>query len=161
MGLVLAPCFAAAADHTGDPNWIHDSSSGCWIYNANPQHDEAMAWEGPSCGYGQEANGVGTVTWFQYNQWQSAEKGEMQNGVMQGFWIRRYKNGDIDEANWIDGVRQEPQQSYADDNSSGGSSGSTYSPVYNGDAYMDTLRRQNRENCERASKGADIPCHPE
>lgn len=159
--LALLPSLALASDHTGDPNWIQDSSSSCWVYNPSPQHDEAMAWEGPC--YDGEANGVGTVTWYQYNTWTSAEKGEMVNGVMQGYWIRRYRNGNVDEANWVDGARQDPTYAdQGDDSSSGGdSSSSTYTPVYNGDEYMDTLKRQNRENCERAAKGANIACYPE
>lgn len=159
VGVMLVPGRAQAADHSGDPHWIQDPTSGCWIYNAEPQHDESMAWEGPSCGYGGEANGVGTVTWFQYNAWTLAEKGEMRGGLMQGDWIRRFKSGDVEHAFWVDGVRQQP--AYAEDGGGSGDSSSGYSSVYDPNAYMETLKRQNRENCERAAKGADIACHPE
>lgn len=161
VGLAFMPQLAAAADHTGDPHWIQDPSSGCWVYNAYPQHDESMAWEGPGCSYGGEANGVGTVTWFQYNAWTLAEKGEMRDGLMNGGWIRRFKSGKIDESYWVDGVRQE--DTYADQggDSDTGGGGSTYTPTYDPNAYMETLKRQNRENCERAAKGANIICYPE
>jgi len=160
--LALAPWAARAMDHSGDAHWIQDPSSGCWIYNAEPQHDEAMAWDGPGCSAGGEANGVGTVTWFQYNAWTLAEKGEMRGGLMQGDWIRRFKSGEVEHALWADGVRQQP--AYADDGGGSGDTGgggSGYSSVYDPNAYMETLKRQNRENCERAAQGANIACHPE
>jgi len=161
--LAVAPQLAAASDHSGDPHWLKDGSSGCWIYDAFPRSNESVAWEGPSCYLDGEANGEGTVTWFEYNSWTLAEKGVLQNGKMSGPWIRRWPNGNVEESNWVDGVKQE--DSYADQggDSSGdqGSSGDSYTPVYDGDAYMETLKRQNRENCERAAKGANIICNPE
>lgn len=158
--VALCPQFAAATDHSGEPHWIQDAATGCWIYNAEPQHDESIVWKGPNCAFGGEANGEGTVTWFQYNSWTLVEKGVLQDGKMSGAWIRRWPNGNSETSYWAEGVRQ--QDNYADQGGdSGGDQGSSYSPVYDGNAYMETLKRQNRENCERAAKGADIACHPE
>lgn len=160
--LALQPHAAMAIDHSGDPHWNKDDSTGCWIYNPYPQSDEAVAWEGSNCWGDGEANGVGTVTWFLHGSWVIAEKGEMRYGKMNGPWIRRFVNGNTEDSNWVDGVKQE--DSYADQGDSSGDQGGSsysYSPVYNGDEYMETLKRQNRENCERAAQGANIICNPE
>jgi len=160
--LALQPHVAAAMDHSGDPNWNKDDSTGCWIYNPYPQSDEAVAWEGSSCWGDGEANGVGTVTWFLHGSWVIAEKGEMRGGKMYGMWIRRFSNGDSRDSYFVDSIEQQ-QPAYADEGGDAGDqgSGSTYTPVYDGDAYMETLKRQNRENCERAAQGANIICNPE
>lgn len=162
LGLALHPQFAAAYDHSGDPHWIRDSTSGCWIFNAFPDTDESIVWTGPRCAYDEEAQGEGTVTWFKYSAWTLAEKGVLENGRMSGEWIRRFANGNVENSYWVDGVKQ--QDTYADqggDAPSESGDGSTYTPTYDSNAYMETLKRQNRENCERAAKGANIICNPE
>jgi hypothetical protein len=159
--LALAPGFALAADHSGDEHWIQDARSGCWIYNPYPESGESAAWEGQSCPYGEEANGVGTVTWFKYNAWTIAERGEMRDGLMNGEWIRRAASGESEHAFYVDGVRQQQEDADTDQggDSSGGDSGA-YAPDPGND-YLETLKRQNRENCERAAQGANIVCTPE
>jgi hypothetical protein len=147
-------------DHSGDPHWNRDDQTGCWIYNPYPQSDEAVAWEGPSC-FGNEASGVGTVTWFLHGSWVIAEKGEMIAGKMNGPWIRRFSNGQSYDAYFVDGVEQQNTADEGGDSADQSGSSDSYSPVYNGDAYMETLKRQNRENCERAAQGANIICNPE
>ena len=161
--LVFWPRIAAAMDHSGDPHWNKDDSTGCWIYNPYPQSDEAVAWEGSSCWGDGEASGIGTVTWFLHGSWVIAEKGEMRGGKMYGMWIRRFSSGESYDGYFVDSIEQQ-QPSTADaggDSGDQSGSGDSYTPVYDGDAYMETLKRQNRENCERAAKGANIICNPE
>lgn len=161
--LALAPGVAAAtSEHAGDDHWIKDSNSGCWIYNPTPQGSaETISWNGPECYFDSEANGRGSVTWYLDNRWMSVETGQMVHGYMEGSWERRYANGNVTNDMFVDSQLQTPGQDYASQTDDTSGSSSTYTPVYNGDEYMETLRRQNRENCERAAQGYDVPCHPE
>lgn len=161
VSLAFSPHVAVAFDHSGDPHWNKDDSTGCWIFNPYPQSDEAVAWEGQSCWGDGEASGIGTVTWFLHGSWVIAEKGEMRGGKMNGMWIRRFASGESYDSYFVDGIEQ--QQDTADQGGDSGDQGNGYSytPVYNGDEYMETLKRQNRENCERAAQGANIICNPE
>ena len=46
----------------GRPGFSVDSRSGCWVWNQNPQPNEAVIWSG-GCGADGRAGGHGTVEW--------------------------------------------------------------------------------------------------
>lgn len=172
-GAALAP-LVAAAQNAPDPHWIRDSGDTfCRIYNAFPEPGEKVVWKGPMCRYAEAANGEGELTWFKDGQWTIKESGKMVDGKMEGEWSRKFASGVTEKAYWIDGTRMPKgfsppkADTYASsnapaDNSASAGSGYRPAPPPNaGDSYLETLKRQNRENCARASQGANIICNPQ
>ncbi len=147
----------AAARHSGDPMWIQDPQSQCWLFNPNPQAGESVNWGG-NCSATAEATGHGTITWFKNGAWFAAEAGEMRNGKMVGDWSIRLADGRFWDSFWVDGVEQpSPAQE---------PSASPYAPAQNAngrptdslDAFIRNQERINRENCARAASGANVAC---
>jgi len=83
LGLAFA-AVAADAEHP-DESWIVDSSSGCRIWNPNPQEDETASWSG-ACRNG-VGEGYGVILWFHDNQQTARYEGELRGGIQNGSGI--------------------------------------------------------------------------
>lgn len=173
--VVLGACLGlfplpAAADHAGDPHWIQDLATQCWVFNPAPEPGEYITWTGHSCNaFSSEAYGDGTLSWKKPGgAWTIMEKGTMSKGKMTGQWTRNFADGRSELAFWSDGVMtwkgpvpEAGSQSTADSGGAGQGGSSSGSSANAGDAYLETLKRQNRENCARAAQGANIVCNPQ
>lgn len=71
-GFLTAAAAASAQQAKGE--WIADTTTGCKVWNPNPQPAETVSWDGP-CENG-IANGTGAVQWFA-----DGKKGSRNNGT--------------------------------------------------------------------------------
>ena len=82
--------------------WIKDLKSGCKFFNASPQPNETISFEG-------ECNAkvaTGKLTWLENNEINQIAQGKFQNGKQVGQGTYEYvKSGNIYEGNFIDGKR--------------------------------------------------------
>ncbi|CAN5231923.1 hypothetical protein BH11PSE2_BH11PSE2_21560 [soil metagenome] len=166
LALFASPAFAI--DHSNDPHWIKDFKGGCWLLNLFPTPGETAAWDGRACGADGEAQGYGAVTWFNASRtWTLVEQGSMVNGKMTGEWIRRWPGNRLQHSVWAEGQMQEivddtaaPRSARSGSPAPNGSS-TSQAPAFDTDQAARVRREQNRQNCERAAKGALITCNPQ
>lgn len=71
--------------------WISDSSSGCKVWNANPQPNETVTWSG-GCNSNQQAQGQGVLTWREGSTTSERYEGEMNNGKPHGFGVQTHRD---------------------------------------------------------------------
>jgi len=83
---------AASGAHAGA--WLADAKSGCQVWDASPQLEEAVAWSG-SCANGR-AEGHGTVQWLKGNVAIETDQGEWRDGRQAGKGIQSWPAGRYD-----------------------------------------------------------------
>ena len=87
-GLVAAmlsfPWTAMAAQPLR-PDWVADPSSGCRVWNPNPQGNETISWSG-ACREG-FAEGRGVLQWFRKNRPAERYEGELRAGRENGYGV--------------------------------------------------------------------------
>ncbi len=73
---------ASAFGQTRQSGWIADARTGCRVWDADPQPDEAVSWSGV-CRNGL-AQGRGVLRWFQNDKPVALAKGRWRRGRMSG-----------------------------------------------------------------------------
>lgn len=83
-GLMLAASVACAGE------WIADTS-GCQVWDPNPQLNESVAWTG-GCSKG-HADGIGTVQWLKDGKSIETDSGEWRDGKQAGKGVQNWPIG--------------------------------------------------------------------
>jgi hypothetical protein len=99
MGLIAV----AAAQERRDPGWIADARTGCRVWNASPQPNETIRWEGP-CVAGL-AHGRGVLQWYENDRPTERSEGEYREGRQNGHATVTFSNGNRYDGEWLDGRR--------------------------------------------------------
>ena len=95
-GLAATLAASGAAIAAGD--WVADPKTGCKVWNAYPEPDETISWDG-GCENGL-ATGFGTLQWFLKGKLNGRYKGERKDGRANGQGINVWVNGDRFEGEW-------------------------------------------------------------
>lgn len=82
------------------PGWIADARTGCRIWNADPQPDEAVTWSG-TCVDGR-ASGPGVLQWFENGQPTVRYEGEYRDGRANGRALYIWPDGARYEGDYLD-----------------------------------------------------------
>ena len=82
--LLLTVLFGAppAVAQTPQPGWIADSTTGCRVWNSNPEPNETINWSG-DCPDG-VASGHGVLQWFKDGKVNGHFEGGLLNGRQEG-----------------------------------------------------------------------------
>src|SRR5580704_14327012 len=95
-GLMLMS--ASAFGQTRQPGWIADGRTGCRVWDANPQPNEAVSWSG-GCRNGL-AHGPGVLQWFQNGKPVAQAKSWWRDGKMNGHGAVTLANGEHFKGLW-------------------------------------------------------------
>jgi hypothetical protein len=95
-GLMLVS--ASAFGQTPQAGWIADARTGCRVWDANPQPDEAVSWSG-ACRNG-FAQGRGVLQWFQSGKPVALAKSRWRGGKMNGRGAITLANGEHFKGQW-------------------------------------------------------------
>ena len=71
-------CIVIAGAPAQAGTWVVDTTSGCQVWNPNPQLEESVRWSG-SCVNGR-AEGYGTVRWLKEGTLSETDEGEWRKG---------------------------------------------------------------------------------
>ena len=82
---------AAIAAEVSAPGWVADPSSGCRVWNPNPQENETVLWSG-GCRDGL-AEGRGMLQWFHDGRPTMRYEGEFRAGKENGHGILTKQDG--------------------------------------------------------------------
>lgn len=95
-GVVSAVASSGMALAAGD--WTADPKTGCKVWNASPEPEESISWDG-GCENGL-ASGKGTLQWFLKGKPASRYTGERKDGRANGQGVNVWSNGDRYEGEW-------------------------------------------------------------
>ena len=96
VGLMLV-CVSAFGQ-TRQPGWIADARTGCRVWDASPQPNEAVSWSG-GCRNGL-AHGPGVLQWFQNGKPVAQAKSWWRDGKMNGHGVVTLANGEHFKGLW-------------------------------------------------------------
>jgi hypothetical protein len=95
---VLVAAFALTA-RAGEPAWIVDESTGCQIWDNDPQPNESIHWTG-ACANG-AAQGKGVVQWPSGRHYE----GELRDGKFEGYGVEIDASGNRYGGEFHDSMR--------------------------------------------------------
>ncbi len=98
--LVLGFGTLPAAAQTPQPGWIADATTGCRVWNLNPEPKETISWSG-ACLDGL-AQGQGVLQWFKDGQANGRFEGEFLDGRRNGRGVFTWANGARYEGGYSD-----------------------------------------------------------
>src|SRR6266853_1959819 len=85
IAVMLSFAWTGMAAQPLRPDWVTDPSSGCRVWNPNPQGDETITWSG-ACRDGL-AEGRGVLQWFHNMRPAERYEGEFRAGRENGYGV--------------------------------------------------------------------------